>query len=272
MMRHTVRDALGERRWIAPGADVAPVVPRAAGGRPAGTSSRSSFGTPPATMPGASDWIFAGAEAAGSAPEPAGSALRYAEQRLLGQLLGTYLVLESDAGLLLIDQHAAHERVLYEQLRAGWRERAVERQGLLLPLTVELGPGALAALAGASDDVARLGFEVEPFGPGTVALRSVPALLAERDPADLVRDLADEICAAEAGPGAGPISLEAADRIFASLACHAARRKGDVLDHAEQRALLESVDRIPYAPTCPHGRPVAVPLDLAEIERRFARR
>jgi DNA mismatch repair protein MutL len=123
--------------------------------------------------------------------------------------------------------------------------------------------------------VAQLGFDFEPFGDATVAIRAVPALLAGRDPGELVRNLAEELAAAGAGADAlraGSRSLEAADRVFASLACHSARRRGDVLSPQEQRALLDAMDAIPWAPCCPHGRPVAVPFELAEIERRFSRR
>jgi DNA mismatch repair protein MutL len=193
----------------------------------------------------------------------------------LGQLLATYLVLEAQDGLLLVDQHAAHERVLYERLRGQWLERGVEGQGLLVPETVPLDPVRFAALTAWGDEAERLGFEIEAFGTDTVAVRAVPALLAGRDPASLVRNLADEIAAAGLDTGAprtGPRALEAADRVFASLACHSARRKGEVLDDREQRALLDAVDGIPWAPTCPHGRPVFIPIDVAEIERRFGRR
>jgi DNA mismatch repair protein MutL len=106
-------------------------------------------------------------------------------------------------------------------------------------------------------------------------VRAVPALLADRDPVDLVRGLIDELAGGAASGARGRAAvraLPAADRIFATLACHASRRKGEVLDAREQRALLDALDAIPWAPTCPHGRPVCVPLELAEIERRFGRR
>jgi DNA mismatch repair protein MutL len=106
----------------------------------------------------------------------------------------------------------------------------------------------------------------------------VPALLAEHDPGTLVRNLADEVQAAAANDAGDAVgapqtvrSVEAADRLFAQIACHASRRAGDVLEAREQRALLEALDTIPWAPTCPHGRPVAIPLPLGEIERRFGR-
>jgi DNA mismatch repair protein MutL len=224
------------------------------------------------------DWIFAARAEREPAPVEAGAEpapVRFGDLRVLGQLLATYLLVEAKDRLLLVDQHAAHERVLYERLRADWLGRGVERQGLLAPLSVTLEPGALGAIEGGGEPLERLGFELEPFGADTVAVRAVPALLAERDPAQLVRDLVDELAGGAAGvePGRTAVrALPAADRVFATLACHAARRKGDVLDPREQRALLDALDAIPWAPTCPHGRPVCVPFQLAEIERRFGRR
>jgi DNA mismatch repair protein MutL len=281
-----VRRAIEARGWLgsapAPsdgGALDAAIVPRgttAYPGAPAFTSGPSGFATR-ASAP--SDWILAEraaprAEAGGLAP-----AIRFADLRPLGQLLGSYLLLEDKSGLVLVDQHAAHERVLYERMRRSWIAGGVERQGLLVPATVELDAAAHAALEGSAAMLERLGFEIEPFGASAILVRAVPALLAERDPAHLLRGLADELAsgALEAGTseGAGQAAsvrlLEAADKLFASLACHAARRAGDVLPPGEQRALLDALDAIPWAPTCPHGRPVAIPLSLTEIERRFGR-
>jgi len=194
--------------------------------------------------------------------------------RLLGQLLGSYLLLEEKRGLLLVDQHAAHERVLYERLRAAWLEGRVEGQGLLVPMMVEMDAAALHVLVEHGEVIHALGFEVEPFGERTLAIRAVPALLAERDPIGLIRGLVDELrSGAELGAVMRPGTriLEGADHLFASMACHSARRAGELLHPEEQRALLESVDAIPWAPSCPHGRPVVVPVTLREIERRFGR-
>jgi DNA mismatch repair protein MutL len=201
--------------------------------------------------------------------------IRFGDLPLLGQLMATYLVCETKSQLLLIDQHAAHERVLYERLRAEWLERGVESQGLLVPDTLRLEPGPLAALIESGEATHRLGFDWEDFGDGTIAVRAVPALLCDRDPAQLVRNLAEELALAGTAADAlrlGSRSLEASDQVFASLACHSARRKGEVLDPREQRSLIDALDAIPWAPSCPHGRPVAVPIELAEIERRFGRR
>ncbi len=280
-VRQGVSRSLETRRWLSDAS------PRAA--VPPGASAPSTSGgvtwpvrSGPASPPG--DWAlatprlaFEGPEArrdATGASDRTGGALRFGDQRLLGQLLATYLVLETKDGLVLLDQHAAHERVLYERLRREWSERSVASQGLLAPLPVGLDPAAGALLADASEALARLGFEVEPFGEATVAVRGIPALLSGSDPVLLVRELAAELVAdPEARRLAGdrpPVA--AVDRLFAGLACHAARRKGEVLEAIEQQALIASLDTIPWAPTCPHGRPVAVPFDLAEIERRFARR
>jgi DNA mismatch repair protein MutL len=273
-----VRRAIEARGWLG-AAPAAPELPTQesdmrrwdGGGAPHAFAAR---GAAP------SDWLLAqpGAPRPG-APESSAPAIRFADLRPLGQLLASYLLLEDKSGLLLVDQHAAHERVLYEHMRRSWLEGGVERQALLVPATIELDAAAAAALEASAPLLERLGFEIEPFGAGAVLVRAVPALLSERDPAALLRGLAEELAsgtlATGAASGAGEVAsirlLEAADRLFASLACHAARRAGDVLPPGEQRALLDALDAIPWAPTCPHGRPVAIPLSLAEIERRFGR-
>jgi DNA mismatch repair protein MutL len=261
----TLGEALARRTWLG-----------AAGGAraEAPASLRVAEGAPPLARPG--DWLFAEPRAeppaAGAPAFPAARPFRFGELRLLGQLHGTYLLLEAKDGLLLVDQHAAHERVLYESLRSAWREAGVPRQALLVPETLELEPAAQAALVERSEEVAALGYEVEPCGAGAVVVRAVPALLADRDPLGGLRGLAEQLAEGElALPRAGSRWLDAADRLFASLACHSARRAGDALPPAEQRALADALDAIPWAPTCPHGRPVAVPIAASEIARRFGR-
>ncbi len=266
LVRHGVAAAIESRRWLAPGGAVAPLAPRP------GTHAESSP---------AGDWLFASratapasaAQGAVSLPQAATpfTPLRFGELRLLGTLLAAYLVLETKEGLLLIDQHAAHERVLFERLRAAWGGREVESQRLLVPLTLAASAGQVAQLAERAGDASAFGFDLEPFGAETVVVRAIPALLAGRDPGTLVRGLLESWLDAPAS-GANASTAEAADRLFASLACHAARRRGDLLQPVEQRALLDALDAIPWAPTCPHGRPVAVPFELAEIDQRFGRR
>ena len=267
LVRHGVAAAIGTRRWLAPGAGAAAFAPQPAT-RAESPGGDWLFATPPAKQGSAP--ADAAATLAASAAQPF-APLRFGELRPLGTLLATYLVLETKDGLLLVDQHAAHERVLFERLRAAWRERDVESQRLLVPLTLAASAGQVARLAERAGAAAAFGFDVEPFGAETVVVRAVPALLAGRDPATLVRGLLDSWLETQAlDPSTR--SAEAADTLFASLACHAARRRGDQLHAVEQRALLDALDAIPWAPTCPHGRPVAVPFALAEIDLRFGRR
>ncbi len=283
-----VRDAMSGRDWLGEssadvGASAAPTGVREGRPRPdvhAGTTPSAGA----RASSGGSDWLFAGRDVEGAAfPESAEETavtssrerpFRFADLRPLGQLLGTYLLTEGKEGLVLVDQHAAHERVLYERMRAGWLEGDAPRQALLVPIPVEIEAASREALLDAPELVMRLGFEVEPFDGNTIAIRAVPELLAERDPAGLVRGLAEELResgGAAAALRAGSRILDTADHLFATMACHAARRAGDVLVDAEQRAILEALDAIPWAPTCPHGRPVAVRMSLGEIERRFGR-
>jgi DNA mismatch repair protein MutL len=270
LVARAVRQSLAERHWIAPTGAPRPLASAA-------PPNRIGEGPP------ASDWIFAGVEVGSRAGQGASPSLfaestavtatpvRFRELRLLGQVLATYLIAETDDGLVLIDQHAAHERVLYEGLRAAWREGGVARQALLLTETVELAPDRVARISAIADELLRLGFEVEPFGERAVAVRAIPALLAGHDPVSLLRDIADQQGGGR-GDGAGALRHpDAADALFASLACHAARRAGERLDPREQQALLAALDTIPFAPTCPHGRPVAVPIGRSELERRFGR-
>jgi DNA mismatch repair protein MutL len=219
------------------------------------------------------DWLFANRVAERPARGDASVAMRFSELRCLGQVMSTYLVLEDKGALLLVDQHAAHERVLYERLRAGWLRDGVPRQALLLAVQVDLPAEVVSALEEHRETTERLGFEIDRFGGGSAIVRAVPAILAQRDPARLVRRLGDAlITRADAGEMAMLRELTPLDRLAATIACHGATRAGDPLAPPEQEALLADLDAIPWAPCCPHGRPVAVPMPVSEIEARFGRR
>ncbi len=164
-----------------------------------------------------------------------------------------------------MDQHAAHERLTHERLAEEMRAGAVRSQPLLIPAVVEL-PGA-AALAEAAPDLAKLGLELEGFGPGAVIVRALPALLGAPDPAPLLRDLAEEL--AESGEGTAlALRLDAA---IARLACHGSIRAGRRLTPAEMDALLRAMERTPRAATCSHGRPTYLRLGASEFARLFGR-
>ena len=186
--------------------------------------------------------------------------------RALAQVLETYILAEApDGSLILVDQHAAHERLTHERLSEEMHAGGIRAQPLLLPAVVEL-PQA-HRLAEAAPELAKLGLELEGFGPGAVLVRSLPAVLGAPDPAPLLRDLAEEL--EEGGEGlALAVRLDAA---IARLACHGSIRAGRRLTPAEMDALLRAMERTPRAATCSHGRPTFLKLGQAEFARLFGR-
>jgi DNA mismatch repair protein MutL len=184
-------------------------------------------------------------------------------------VLDTYIIaVAADGGLVLVDQHAAHERLTHEALRDQFLAGGVRAQKLLLPAVVDLPPTQVARLLDRSDDLSRLGLDIEAFGPGAVLVRALPAPLGAPEPAALLRDLAEEL--AELGESA---ALEARlDAAIARMACHGSVRAGRRLTQPEMDALLRQMEATPRAATCSHGRPTFLKLSRAEIERLFARR
>lgn len=187
--------------------------------------------------------------------------------RYLGQLMETYLLFEGDGELVLLDQHAAHERVTYGRLRAGLAAGAVRMQRLLFPAQVILGPAEEEAVREHPDRLAACGFEVELLSGHTCAVRGVPALLADADAEALLRDVAVDLACAHRSE-----TLEQRwDHLAATLACHASVRGGQTLGVDAVRALLRALDEVERSGHCPHGRPVAVRLPESELRRRFGR-
>ncbi len=184
------------------------------------------------------------------------------------QLHDTYIVAQTAQGIVIVDQHAAHERLVYERMKASLAATGVARQILLLPEVVELEEAAAARLASRASELAELGLLLEPFGSGAVVVREVPALLGETDVQGLVRDLADEL--AELGDA---LALkERLEEVCGTLACHGSVRAGRRLTQAEMDALLRQMERTPHSGQCNHGRPTYVELGLADIEKLFGRR
>jgi DNA mismatch repair protein MutL len=204
-----------------------------------------------------------------TAPEPAPVEERgfFSSLVYLGQLQRTYLVCQAPGELVLIDQHAAHERVAFERLRQAHGNQSVPSQRLLLPATVELEPALAAAVVDHAALLATLGFELEQFGDRTVAVRALPDLMASAEPADVLIEVLGELAARDATE----LVADALDHVLATMACHSVVRAGDVLGAPEVRALLESMDGIDYRAHCPHGRPVLLRMSVGEIERRFGR-
>ncbi len=184
------------------------------------------------------------------------------------QLHETYIIAQTRDGLVIVDQHAAHERLVYEKLKKQRAESGVERQALLIPVVVDLDETRMNALAGALDDLAALGLVVETFGPGAVLVRETPAALGKVDSKRLVEDIADLL--AEAGD-ARALSRRL-DHVLATCACHHSVRAGRRLSAPEMNALLREMETTPGAAQCNHGRPTYVELKLADIEKLFGRK
>jgi len=184
------------------------------------------------------------------------------------QLHGAYIVAQTRDGIVIVDQHAAHERLVYEDMKAQMAKGEVTRQALLLPEVVELDPAEAERLCARADDLAALGLSLEPFGAGAVLVRETPALLGETDVAGLVRDIADDLAENDA-----PLILgERLAQVCSTMACHGSVRAGRRLQAAEMDALLRAMEATPLSGQCNHGRPTYVELKLADIERLFGRR
>jgi DNA mismatch repair protein MutL len=186
----------------------------------------------------------------------------------VAQVLDTYIIAATASGeLVLVDQHAAHERLTHEALRSQLQDGGVRSQALLLPAVIDLPAADTARLAAAAPHLAKLGLELEPFGPGAVLVRALPALLGAPDPAGLIRDIADEL--ADSGEQTGFSAR--LDAVLARMACHGSIRAGRRLHLPEMAALLRRMEATPRAATCSHGRPTFIKLTRAEIERLFGR-
>lgn len=218
----------------------------------------------PATVPGDAQVAEASKGETVSLPL-AGVAAR--PLRVVGQVFTGYIVCERDGELVLVDQHAAHERVLYERLLARHTTGAIESQPLLVPVRIEVGGEGADAIDRAGTELASLGWDVERLGDEDVVVRAVPAICGARDVASLVERLASELARSDASSA----GLALAREVLATVACHAATRVGQSLDEREARALLDEIADVDFAASCPHGRPVARTLDRSRIERMFGR-
>jgi DNA mismatch repair protein MutL len=187
--------------------------------------------------------------------------------RLIGQYLNSYLLCQVNDELVLVDQHAAHERIGFERLRGQLAADGIEGQSLLFPVVIELGHREAAVLSGHLDDFSRFGFEVDSFGGRSFTVKSVPALVADVDAERLVRDLAAELN--EIGR-AGQLDDEV-ERVLAVLACHSMVRANQALSLSEMQQLLQDLADIDFGSCCPHGRPIMHRLSKREIEKFFHR-
>jgi DNA mismatch repair protein MutL len=180
----------------------------------------------------------------------------------------TYIVAQTQDGIVVVDQHAAHERLVYERMKAALDARGVARQILLIPEIVKLDEADVERLAARADELARYGLIVEPFGPGAIAVRETPSMLGEIDAGALLRDLAEHLAEWDE-----TLPLERRlMHVSATMACHGSVRAGRRLKPEEMNALLREMEATPNSGQCNHGRPTYVELKLADIERLFGRK
>jgi len=186
----------------------------------------------------------------------------------LGQIGGTYIVCQGPRGLVLVDQHAAHERVLFERLMHQLGNADIERQMLLFPHMVEVSHAEAHVVGSYKDEMEKLGMEIEAFGGNTFVVKSVPQAVAVEDVGSLVKDIIEELTSegrTQKGEGI-------TEKIFSIMACHGAIRANRVLKDEEMQALLRDLEEIDFASTCPHGRPIFSEIDYSQLEKMFKRR
>ncbi|MDX2277198.1 MAG: DNA mismatch repair endonuclease MutL [Hyphomonadaceae bacterium] len=184
------------------------------------------------------------------------------------QIHETYIVAQTEDGIVIVDQHAAHERLVYERMKQMLANGGVRRQALLIPEVVELDPAEAEALGARAEELAALGLVIEPFGPGAILVRETPALLGHVDAAGLLKDLADDI----AELGEAHALKERLEEVCSAMACRGSVRAGRRLTGEEMNALLRNMEATPFSGQCNHGRPTYVELKLADIEKLFGRR
>lgn len=201
------------------------------------------------------------------APAPDGGTERFPLGAARAQLHGTYIVAETDDGFVLVDQHAAHERLVLERMKAAMAGAGLQRQLSLIPDVVDLDPADCERLLDHAEELAGFGLVIDSFGPGALAVTETPAILGKVNARRLLQDLADDIAA----HGTSLSLKERIDHVLATMACHGSVRAGRVLAADEMNALLREMERTPRSGQCNHGRPTFVRLSLTDIERLFGR-
>jgi len=239
-----------------------------------GWSTAPTPATGNGTLPGLNERsvrVEGGWEATASpvaAPGQAVDLIDYPLGAARAQLHGTYIVAQTRDGLVVVDQHAAHERLVYETMKVQMAAGSVARQMLLTPQVVELDPSEADRVVARADELAELGLVVEAFGAGAVLVRETPALLGDTDVAGLVRDIADDL----SEHGAALALSERLGEVCGTMACHGSVRAGRVLSAPEMNALLRQMEATPHSGQCNHGRPTYVELKLNDLEKLFGRR
>lgn len=275
--------ALAEARGVGEGAPAGYLVPGGVGPDGMGGSGGGGLG---GAYGGVAGGVFGGsgslspahlqaafqaqAPLLGLGVEPAGEPYRATDLldglRVLGQLMRTFIVAENRRGLLIVDQHVAHERILYERLKNAALAGEVERQSLLVPETLDLDARAFGLLMGRLPELRDAGFEIEPFGGESFLVRAAPAALKGRDPVRALRDMAEELA-----HGGGRGCVDVREGIWAMCSCKMAVKAGDTLGVAEMEKLLEDLAQTENPYFCPHGRPITIVMAAHDLLRKFKR-
>jgi DNA mismatch repair protein MutL len=276
-LRRAVGEALAARNALLaplrPPAAASPT-PAAAGGDGAGSAdAQPAQGTIWGEQPDGQGAATGGEPPALAAPVP--DRVPLPALRVLGQANGLFIIAEGPEGVYMVDQHAAHERVLYDELAAQVAGKPVPAQNMLAPLPLQLSPRQAEALAAHGPELERLGFAIEPFGEGACLLRAVPTALGKAQPAEVLSNVLEEL--AETGEATGGVRGHGGtaawqDRALALVACHGAVRAGQMLSMEEMRALVVRLETTSRPRTCPHGRPTMILLSQSQLEREFGRR
>jgi DNA mismatch repair protein MutL len=203
----------------------------------------------------------------GRADDRAEEQVTLGDYRYLGQFANTYLIFTGKNGLVLVDQHAAHERIVFERLKKSAAQKIIG-QPLLLPEVVSLSPGQIALFSGYIDFLQEIGLEVEIFGRDAVVVKALPAILSPVQAREIIADIADQL----SDQSKVPDLKDRKEKILAALACRAAIKANNILSREEVMALCRDLQATPFNATCPHGRPISINFSLIEIERMFKRK
>ncbi len=196
------------------------------------------------------------------------SAGYWSSLQVIGQVDLTYIVTQAQDKMILVDQHAAHERVAFERLMQAWRGGDLEIQHMLLPITIDLEESEVEALLTVQEDILKMGVQIEREGPASLAISSLPSIIKEKGIVEALKKLAFEI-----NDKGGSFALETTiGDIFATMACHSVIRAGQALSREEMQSLLQQMDEFPLSGFCPHGRSVALEFSFTQLEKDFGRR
>ncbi len=277
-LRHALAEAGHRASTTVAGATLGAIRPEPSGAPRVYQMDRPSLGARQASYaaqaPGFADFsesysgrVFDPEAATPEAPEQVRGGVSLPLGAARGQVHENYIIAQTEDGVVIVDQHAAHERLVYEKLKTQMADKGVPAQGLLIPEVVELSPDDAARLLARAEDLERMGLRIEPFGNGAVAVRETPAILGEVNAVALIHDILDEL----SDLGSSGLLQERIEAILSRMACHGSVRSGRVMRAEEMNALLREMEATPHSGQCNHGRPTYVELKLADIERLFGR-